>query len=343
MSTTPLRIHTAADLQSLVDELKFVQGRRANGPQDPDWPMSEILCQLLEAPVHSGWAHGDEDETLFEVSQACYRTVTDLVAGVHGQGLMVDAVLCLEADLHEARRFQDRDFVVTSLMVGRTALTNAGLIVRDDAQPEHPIDNNVVLVIPQLYAQSKLWADATLVDLAAGRYGPHLQQQMLVRLVQGMPLGGSPTSLAHGIGVTGRVKLFAAIAELHKDFPKGTIASLSKVANHDPKEATTDGGRWLDLLSNTMDRQWHGSGRYKSFPKMLSMLDKDSLDRCGKDLAAILVKYDPNHKAIAGLQGTVGHSLIMEAVMHRRVEEDLGAVPALACVPEGAGRRNRLV
>ncbi|WP_404667021.1 hypothetical protein [Roseateles asaccharophilus] len=329
----------------MVAELKFAQERRASDPQDPAWPISHVLYQLLEAPVHSGWAHEDEDSNLFDISQACYRTVTDMVAGVYGHGLMVDAVLGLEADLHEAQRLRDRDFVITSLIVGRTALTNAGLCVRDDGQAEHPIDDNVTLMVPLLFTQCKPWADATLVDLAAGRYGSHLQKQTLVSLVKGMPLGGSPTSLANAIGNTGRVEFFSAIADLHKEFPADFIASLSKVADRELKEATTDGGRWLDLLSNTMDRQWHGSGRYKSFPKMLAMLGKDSLDRSGKDLAAILVKHDPNHKAIAGLQGTVGHSLIMEAVMNRRVAEGLDAAssPAPASAPEGAGRRNRVM
>lgn len=277
------------------------------------WPDDEALCAPLAVP---------SDESIDEVCER-YNLATDIVAGKYGRCAMVEAAFELESFVSPAAgvEFPDRDFARTSQVVSFTAMVGAGLYYRGTSD-ELTLDMTVMLN-GLIHAKTD-WADDLVSGVVAGRYGAHLQSKAAFALKEGMwdHHVDKFNSVVRTCITNGRLKLLAALAD------QGMPALLlQRGVGADHSDASTEAGRWLDVLSN-----YSSSGALTSFPRQVEAFRNSP---AAVALADILVKHDPNHKTIDALKNTGGHAIIMESMMRSRIQSrDSGATANADSPPE---------
>jgi len=262
----------------------------------------------LSAPLADG-----SDESVDEL-RARYDLVTDVVAGRYGCCAMVEAALELEAALspNPAADFPDRDFAHTSRVVSFTAMVNAGLYYRGTSD-ELTLDMSVM--VNGLIRAKADWADDLVVGALSGRYGDHVASKAALAMNDGLwdHTTDDFKSVARTCINNGRLVLLSTLADM------GMPETLRRSGAGDAHNgASTEAGRWLDVLSN-----YSSSGSHTSFPRQVDAFRNSP---AAAVLADILVKHDPNHKTIAAIKNTGGHAIIMEALMRTCIHgHDSGA------------------
>lgn len=283
----------------LAEEMRAAQKRRADGSRGPGRPMRRFLERLLTKIGH-------EDE---ELGVARYQELQDLMQGIYGPGLLLDAILELEADLLGPKSLPDQQMVVASLMTGRKAMPEMQLC-RGMATAYLDMPG----LLSTLVWLRRDWADATVVDLVSGGYGPVLQKSAIYGLANGLGDEDSGrSSLVYECYAAGRANVVRAVADL------GLPDFMAEAAAERHPRATTSTGRWLDILSNTRFGEWfEGAGAEPTtLAHLIGTFNKPDVSLV---LAEVLAKHDPEHRAISDRYGSPGYAHIMEAVMNRRIE-----------------------
>ncbi|MFK4705958.1 hypothetical protein ABIC83_002797 [Roseateles asaccharophilus] len=284
-------------LDEIVSRLHEAAGRRALGGQDADRPMQRILMDLLGRP-----ACCDQEEI------DRLKIANDLVNGVYGHGLMVDAVLELEDDLIGVRKLGARQ-VHNLLSTARTRLCEEGLYSRSAEKTELMLFG---VTIGNLAATKAAWSDATVLDLLRGGYGEENATRAIKAVTNGVNLGfGVNGSFAYLCIVMGRIQLLEDVALLGMpDEVDEDRAALRTSC------ATTATGRWLDVLSNVnLDL----TGPIKSLNSFPWLVGQAGETEDGPALVDMLFRHDPDHKHIAKIEGTAAHNLLMGHLMQRQI------------------------
>ncbi|WP_404667022.1 hypothetical protein [Roseateles asaccharophilus] len=269
-------------------------------------------------------AHEDED-----LGIARHIEVTDLMRGIYGPGLMLDAILELEADRLGPKSLPDQVHAADALKCGRQAMPSMDL-----CRGEAPTSLDMQALLEKLVWLRRDWADATVVDLVAGGYGPELQKMAVYAIANGLGDDQSGyTSLIYECYAADRGNLVQSIADL------GLPDFLAEAALQRHPLATTSTGQWLDLLVHTDFANWTpemGASR-SCLPNLLGTFDKPGY-LCV--LAELLAKHDPEHKGIHQIRGSARHALVMVAVMNRRI--DASELPAPAASSTSIHRNRAL-
>lgn len=303
----------------------------ASGFRDTKWNMFDFLHGLVNATEEAVGASSESDEFV-DALVARYNLCTDIVAGEYGLSVMMDAILTLDADLYcSARsRFPDRDFGITSLVVGRTTMVHTGLY--DRTLPERGA-LEMKAVLHHLLSKQANEADDIFMDLVAGRYGVEMQAKVASAIEVGFKDDDDTAfSTLRVILGEGRVELLKRLANLGMPEPLRVLGSGKKYT-----AATTETGQWLDILTN-----FRGLAR-TTFPHQVSAYRNSWF---AVDLADILVKHDPHHKTIESMKGMEGYALITEAAMRARIQQmsaETGQVNESTVEAPSARRRARYV
>lgn len=182
------------------------------------------------------------------------------------------------------------------------------------------LTENMHSLIDHLIEVDQDWADDCLCALLGGVHGVELQNETALLLERGFSRAGVRRSFVRTCIDYGRVELLEIVADL--GLPD-VVRKSSSVVHH--KNATTDAGLWLDILSNAYSARHLMRGSIRScffgikttFAREVCRLHSEPV---ATTLAEILVKHDPDHKTIGDMHDTPGHSLILEALMRSRIQ-----------------------
>lgn len=164
------------------------------------------------------------------------------------------------------------------------------------------------------------WADQVFIGLLKGRYGAELQDEALYTVHRGFGTDTIVKSLASLCVKSGRLKLLSDVADLGMpDSLRRDNAGAAHVM------ATTETGKWADILSSTNETMLAAEGRFYSLPRrMQAMGEVSPLDAPALQVMAdIVVKHDPGHRDIALLEGRA-KALFTEALMRERLQQERG-------------------
>lgn len=177
------------------------------------------------------------------------------------------------------------------------------------------------------------WVARVLLDALDGQYGATVAQSMAMALEDGIYDAGvqKPVSFLSHCADNDTMPLFAAIVE------QGAPATFEPLREWSHRHATTPNGVWLDVLCNVTGND-DVSVTPSSAPQQINAL---AATPHGVALADLLVRHDSHHRAIASLQGTAGHAVIMESMMRARINTLSGERVAVNDSAEAPAARRR--
>jgi hypothetical protein len=167
-------------------------------------------------------------------------------------------------------------------------------------------DETMATFLVKLLESDEPWVDEALLELLRGDHGDDLQQEALLTIRGGLGCEGNSyrRSFVSVCVQFDRLALLQRVADM--GLPPGL-----KLLEGCGALATNLAGRWLDTLASSDKRVFSGDG-LRDFP---SCVDVFSAKPAAEVLADILVRHDPNHKAVSRLHGTAGYGIIMAALM----------------------------
>ncbi|MFK4705961.1 hypothetical protein ABIC83_002800 [Roseateles asaccharophilus] len=309
----------ANTLAALAHGLMESARHRALGSQGAGRPMQAILRQLIGSP----------SEVVSDSVEARRALVSGLVLGEFGPGLMMDAIIELEADIQWGNQFETPEFVVDSLIAGQTGMARHRMYPAPFGTDLKEVDGLMEwgLMLSWAAFVRQPWAAATVIDLASGGYGEETRAKTIHALVAGVGPSSNRRSMADACVQADHEELLVSLAKL------GLPESLKDTATaRESRRATTTAGQWLDILSTSVSNRMSGH-QITTFP----MLIAQGRMSMAPVLADLLVELDPGHRDIAGLEGTAAHAHITEAFMRRRIQASVG----LATETQPTARRSR--
>jgi hypothetical protein len=169
---------------------------------------------------------------------------------------------------------------------------------------------------------NEAWPDQLIVDLLQGRWGSHTRVAAAMAIEEGQKEGGQVYSFVRFCIAHKRLALVGAVADL------GLPTDLAAQRNYEHvSRATTDTGRWLDIMSNVEIRQTSST----SFAGQICAFSNSPT---GSALADILARHDPNHGDIPTMTAA-GSAVFTAALMRHRIEAagTSAAEPATKATP----------
>lgn len=182
-------------------------------------------------------------------------------------------------------------------------------------------------LLDEMLTANQPWADAAFVALLQGSHGDASRDLAVQAVADGFKVSGAVLSFVRTCVALYKLPLLAAVADCPVPDP---IKRQRRQPDSRFPGATTDGGYWLDTLANIAG---------VSAASFARQVEAFSSNGTGRFLAELLVKHDPQHGAIAELEGFAGYPLVLEALMRRRIAETQPSVAVESRSPEvTAGR-----
>lgn len=156
-------------------------------------------------------------------------------------------------------------------------------------------------LLDEVITSGQEWSDQAVVDLLLGRWGPETRQATAMAIEAGLKEGGAMFSFTRFCVRHERLPLLSAVADMGLS---GDIKASGGDKHY--TQATTESGRWLDVLANV------GEAPRTTFARQVGAF---STSAAGSVLADILVRHDPRHGDVDALQGTPAAAVFAAALM----------------------------